>query len=239
MGCPGLGDSRPTLSALEQQEVMGTRGNQTIKKTYSLDHKVYHCLLFGPGLSSRSLRGPKLSLAPRPGSQTHLSPIDRAIDPGYFCVFLQQLHQSQCFPSRARSEQANHFQTTSRARERTLWLSVLWKMKAGVTVADHRPAHPQLPAYPSVTKLPSSSVDAHCPPPSSSPSPPALMRPSSPFRIGHVLSCACKAPQSHSTSPKQLHSQLQLAPIVNQFSLLGGLCIIFISLLSTPPYTDL
>lgn len=108
VGCPGLGYSRPTLSALEQQEVMGTSGNQTIKKTYSLDHKVHHCLLFGPGLSPRSLRGPKLSLAPRPGSQTHLSPIDRAFDPGYFCVFLQLLHQSQCFPSRARSEQANH-----------------------------------------------------------------------------------------------------------------------------------
>lgn len=48
------------------------------------------------------------------------------------------------------------------AEGRALRLSCLWEGKAGVTVAE--PDHPQLPACPSVTKLPSSSVDATLPP---------------------------------------------------------------------------
>lgn len=151
---------------------------------------------------------------------------------------------------------ADHFQITNFNREspsylmaatppgagrRTLWLSGLREVKAGVTAADHRPAHPQLPAYPTVIKLPRSSVDNHSPSTSSSPSP-AQMRPSSPFRKGRVLSCACEPPpKAHPTSPQTAAlpaAQLQLAPIVNQFSLPGGLCITSNLLLPTPPYTD-
>lgn len=183
---------------------------------------------------------------------SHLSPVDRAINPEYFCAFLQQLHQSPCFPSRSRSEQSDHLQTSSLNRgspsylmaatlqgagRRALWLSCLWEGKAGVTVAEHRPAHHScLHAH----RLPSFLVVLWMP--SLSPLYPHFQQPKPSMNeatYSHVHGSPSSKP--HPTSPQTAAlpaAQLQLAPIVNQFSFLGGLCITSNILLSSPPYPD-